>query len=112
MVMKRVLAGLVLSKAQYRELVGGCVAKNEFPSWADWNKQQIMFAADPKRVGGYPEPWTLDVGQFQEWCRNVGTVACSDALCAYSHHLQGHRVEIQASLDGGPSTGVPAHGSP
>lgn len=110
--MKRVRAGLVLSKAQYRDLVNGCLSQGEFPSWADWNKQQIMFAADPKRVGGYPEPWTLDVGEFQEWCRNVGTVPCLDSLCAYSHHLQGDQVQVQAPLRGDPSIGYGAHGGP
>lgn len=92
--MRRVLAGLVLTKTQYRELVEGCHSQGEFPSWADWNKHQIMFSADPKRVGGYPDAWTLDVAEFQAWCHRVGTVACLDSLCAYSHHLRGDEVAV------------------
>lgn len=92
--MKDALAGLLLTKGQYKTLVDSCVFQTEFPSWRDWNKHQIRFAAAPERVGGYPSQWTINVDDFVAWCHRVGTVACLDSLCAYCLHLQGQQVQV------------------
>lgn len=82
--MDDVLTGLKLSRADYQVLEEACGAPSALPGWAAWNKFQIQAAGRALKRGEWPEPWTLDMGEFLGWCRRVGFSPCMEGLKVYA----------------------------
>ena len=78
------LAGLLLTKEEYASLAPATAYREQvFPTWIEWNKLQLRSVGAMAKNGAVPEPWTIDINAFHDWCIRMGATPCIDELRIY-----------------------------